>query len=81
MENSKQGSRFQCPYCSQLMSSFEALKTHVLAEHKAEPVPEPEGLINLTVNGESHSILVEPEWTLYQLLHDRMGLDRRQDVL
>jgi aerobic-type carbon monoxide dehydrogenase small subunit (CoxS/CutS family) len=74
MDNSRQGSRFPCPYCYQVMDSFEALKTHVLTDHQAEPVPEPEGLIRLTVNKESHTFLVEPEWTLYQLLHDRMGL-------
>ena len=67
-------SRFLCPYCSNLLDNFDALKTHVLAEHKTEPVPEPEGLIKLIVNGESYEIMVEPEWTLYQLLHDRMGL-------
>jgi xanthine dehydrogenase YagT iron-sulfur-binding subunit len=74
MIDSKQGARFLCPYCSGLLESFEALKKHVLAEHQAEPVPEPAGLIKFSVNGESYSILVEPEWTLYHLLHDRMGL-------
>lgn len=74
MEHSELGFRFRCPYCSQLLESFEDLKTHVLADHQAEPVPEPEGLIKLMVNGESHTFLVEPEWTLYQLIHDRMGL-------
>jgi aerobic-type carbon monoxide dehydrogenase small subunit (CoxS/CutS family) len=74
MENFRQGSSFQCPYCYNLQDSFEALKDHVLAVHKSEPVPEPEGLIHLTVNKESHTFLVEPEWTLYHLLHDRMGL-------
>jgi aerobic-type carbon monoxide dehydrogenase small subunit (CoxS/CutS family) len=73
-EKTKPENQLQCPYCYNLQDSFEALKAHVLAEHKSEPIPEPEGLIRLTVNGEVHRILVEPEWTLYYLLHDQMGL-------
>jgi aerobic-type carbon monoxide dehydrogenase small subunit (CoxS/CutS family) len=73
-EKNEPESRLLCPYCYNLQDSFEALKDHVLAEHKSEPIPEPEDLIRLTVNGEVHTILVEPEWTLYYLLHDRMGL-------
>jgi aerobic-type carbon monoxide dehydrogenase small subunit (CoxS/CutS family) len=74
MENSIQSPRFLCPYCSLHLNSFEALKTHVLNDHRTEQIPEPEGLIHLTINGESQRLLVEPEWTLYYLLHDRMGL-------
>jgi len=66
--------RFLCPYCSCPVEGFEALKIHVLAEHQTEPVPEAEGLINLIVNGNSYKFLVEPEWTLYQLIHDQLGL-------
>lgn len=73
-EKTEPETRLQCPYCYNLQEDFESLKVHVLSEHKTEPVPEKEGLIRLTVNGESHSWLVEPEWTLYTLLHDRMGL-------
>jgi aerobic-type carbon monoxide dehydrogenase small subunit (CoxS/CutS family) len=28
----------------------------------------------LTVNGSVHTLHVEPEWTLYYLIHDRLGL-------
>jgi aerobic-type carbon monoxide dehydrogenase small subunit (CoxS/CutS family) len=73
-ENTEQETRLQCPYCYNLQDSFEALKDHVLAEHKREPLPEGEGLIRLTVNGEAHTLLVEPEWTLYQIIHDKLGL-------
>ena len=31
-------------------------------------------LIKLTVNGEAYERQVEPNWTLYYLLHDKMGL-------
>lgn len=66
--------RLQCPYCSTILDSFEMLKAHVLAEHKTEPVPTPEGLVRLIVNGTVHTIHVEPEWTLYQVIHDKLGL-------
>ena len=67
-------SRFLCPYCSSVCETFDSLKAHVLAEHRSEPVPAPEGLIRLTVNGQVYQVKVEPEWTLYDLIHDKMGL-------
>ncbi|MBL7213131.1 MAG: (2Fe-2S)-binding protein [Desulfobacteraceae bacterium] len=45
-----------------------------MAEHKGQPLPAPEGLIKITVNGESYELQVKPNWTLYYLLHDKMGL-------
>jgi aerobic-type carbon monoxide dehydrogenase small subunit (CoxS/CutS family) len=66
--------RIHCPYCSTILESFEHLKAHVLAEHRMEPVPTPEGLVRLIVNGEVHTIQVEPEWTLYHVIHDKLGL-------
>jgi aerobic-type carbon monoxide dehydrogenase small subunit (CoxS/CutS family) len=63
-----------CPYCNAAFDTFEAMKTHALVEHRAESVPPPEGLIKITVNGERHEVYVEPQWTLYHVLHDRMGL-------
>jgi len=67
-------SQYPCPYCSNLLDSFESLKKHVMSEHKDEPVPKPDGLINLTINGQPYEVMVEPEWTLYQLIHDKLGL-------
>jgi aerobic-type carbon monoxide dehydrogenase small subunit (CoxS/CutS family) len=43
-------------------------------EVKETPIDKPEGLIRLTVNGEAYKLQVEPNWTLYYLLHDKMGL-------
>ena len=63
-----------CPFCSHVCETFEALKAHVLSEHQSESVPTPEGLIRLTVNGQLYQVNVEPEWTLYDLIHDKMGL-------
>lgn len=65
---------FACPYCHQRLEHFEALQRHVLSEHGKAPIPKPEGLIRLTVNGRPYQFIVEPEWTLYQVLHDELGL-------
>jgi aerobic-type carbon monoxide dehydrogenase small subunit (CoxS/CutS family) len=65
--------RFLCPYCAETFDNFEGLRGHVLAEHKDEAVPLPEGVIRLTVNGQDYQTYVEPQWTLNYLLHDRMG--------
>ena len=73
-EVSNGGSRYLCPYCAILHDTFDDLKAHVLAEHKSEPVPTPEGLIQLILNGQAYEVRVEPEWTLYHLIHDKLGL-------
>lgn len=73
-EASSGGSRYLCPYCATLYDTFDDLKAHVLAEHKTEPVPTPEGLIQLTINGQAYEVTVDPEWTLYHLIHDKLGL-------
>ena len=67
-------SKYPCPYCSTTFVTFEELKAHVITEHKTEPLPQPEGLIKLTINGQMYELQVEPEWTLYYLIHDRLGL-------
>mgnify|MGYP001108500688 FL=1 len=65
---------YLCPYCAIRCDNFDALKSHVLEEHKAEPLPEPEGHIQLTINEQKYHIQVEPEWTLYYLIHEKLGL-------
>ena len=67
-------SKYLCPYCSTTFDTFEQLKTHDIAEHKTQPLPQPEGLIRLTVNGQAYELQVQPEWTLYYLIHDKIGL-------
>jgi len=66
--------RYSCPYCLNTFGSFEAIRSHIITDHKTELLPEPEGRIRLTINGQKYSIQVEPEWTLYYLLHDKLGL-------
>ena len=39
--------KYLCPYCSGTLATFESLKEHVVREHKAEPLPSPEGMIKL----------------------------------
>lgn len=63
-----------CPYCGAVFDQWEDLKNHVLKEHGSEPLPRPTGMISLTVNGRSHELMVQPEWTLYQVIHDHLGL-------
>mgnify|MGYP000103033623 CR=1 FL=1 len=65
--------KYICPYCVETYESFEELREHVLAEHKGEPVPLPEGMIRVNINGQDYQVHVEPEWTLNYLLHDKMG--------
>jgi aerobic-type carbon monoxide dehydrogenase small subunit (CoxS/CutS family) len=63
-----------CPYCSKAFPAFEELKNHVVGDHPADKLARPEGLISMTVNGERYDIQVEPEWTLYHVIHDKLGL-------
>jgi len=65
--------RYSCPYCLDTFDSFEAIKSHIIDKHKAEPLPEPEGTIRLTINGQKYRFQVEPDWTLHYLIHDRLG--------
>lgn len=66
--------RYLCPYCQRTFEALDALKGHVVREHQKEPLPRPEGFIRLTINGEPYELKVDPEWTLYHLVHDRLGL-------
>ncbi len=65
--------RYSCPYCLDTLDSFEAIKSHIIDKHKGEPLPEPEGTIHLTINGQKYRFQVEPDWTLHYLIHDRLG--------
>ena len=71
---SKMTNSYLCPYCATRCDSFEAIKSHVLEQHKAQPLPTPEGHIRLTINRQKYSIQVEPEWTLHDLIHEKLGL-------
>ena len=63
-------SKFICPSCSQEFDSLAALQAHVEAEH-----PEAElDVVTLNVNGETHELMVDPNWTLADVLRDKLGL-------
>ena len=63
-----------CPYCRTAFDTVDKLKTHVITEHGTEPLPRPEGLIDLMVNDGRYELQVEPNVTLYTVIHDRLGL-------
>ena len=65
---------YACPYCGETCASAQALKDHVLKTHKGRGLPAPEGRIKLTINKAEYILQVEPNWTLYYLIHDRIGL-------
>ena len=65
--------RYICPYCPMAFKSIEELKGHVTQAHGTEPLPVPEGFIKLMINGKAYDVRTEPEWTLYYVLHDKLG--------
>jgi aerobic-type carbon monoxide dehydrogenase small subunit (CoxS/CutS family) len=73
MHNGRMSSHL-CPYCSAGLDTYELLKAHVVAEHSTESLPLPEDIIRITINEQDYQLHVEPEWTLYHLLHDHLGL-------
>jgi len=73
-EGSHKTTRNLCPYCSTSFDTLEGLKAHVISVHKTEALPKPDGWITMQINGQAHELKVEPEWTLYQVIHDKLGL-------
>ena len=71
---SKETRTFVCPYCGESHDSQDGLKSHVFKSHKGRGLPAAEGRIKLTINKAEHSFLVEPNWTLYYLIHDVLCL-------
>ena len=65
---------YVCPYCGEGFDTAEGLKGHVFKTHKGRSLPGPVGQIRLTVNRAEYVFQVEPEWTLYYLIHDKLGL-------
>lgn len=63
-----------CPHCTKEFDSPETMAAHVLADHRHSDPPSPEGHIRLVINGKAYACEVKPNWTLYQLIHDHLGL-------
>ena len=70
----KEINKFLCPYCGDTLDSADALKSHVFKAHKGRSLPGPVGRIRLFINRAEHVFQVEPNWTLYYLIHDKLGL-------
>ena len=67
--------KYTCPYDSQEFASLAALTSHVNTAHPPEVVTEAvPGLITLTVNGKDVMVEVEPEWTLAEVIRDKLLL-------
>jgi len=67
-------SKYSCPYCSQDQGSFDQLKKHMMQDHPSQPLPRKDGLIAITVNQRKYELAVKPEWTLYDVIHDILGM-------
>jgi len=73
-ENASGPPSYRCPYCRQTFDTYEAIRSHILAGHQAEDLPDPEGIIRFTLNGQKYRLPVETDWTLHYLIHDKLGL-------
>jgi aerobic-type carbon monoxide dehydrogenase small subunit (CoxS/CutS family) len=65
--------QYTCPYCGVSADDIEGLKNHVVSQHGKEPLPLSTKAIRLTINQQNYELKVEPEWTLYQVIHDKLG--------
>jgi aerobic-type carbon monoxide dehydrogenase small subunit (CoxS/CutS family) len=72
--NPEEATNYTCPYCWSVFDDFEAIKLHIMVDHKSESEPDPEGTLRITVNGQKYKMQIDTEWTLHYLLHDRLGL-------
>ncbi len=75
--------KFICPYDDQEFATLVAIETHLDAAHGGEFATTPNGgtvvqaipgAVPLTINGESHVLKVEPEWTMAFVLKEKLGL-------
>ncbi len=61
-------SKFVCPSCSQEFASLAVLQSHSEAEHPGEELTE------LIINGQTYRYQIDPNWTLGEVLREKMGL-------
>ena len=52
--------QYLCPYCGTKFHEFDDLKRHALSVHVGKPAPSPEGMIQLTINGNSTGFRYSP---------------------
>jgi aerobic-type carbon monoxide dehydrogenase small subunit (CoxS/CutS family) len=63
--------QFNCHICSRSFAGYSGLKDHFLTEHPGVIAPV---TVSLNVNGKICVVLIEPQWTLQQVLQFKLGL-------
>ena len=71
-------SKFVCPFCSSEFASLSALTAHVDAEHAAGTAAL--NVVTFTVNGQETTVQVEPNESLHELLHEKLGWTGIKDM-
>ena len=66
--------KFVCPVCEHESDSLEALQSHYRAEHGETPPNAALNIIRIKVNDRPYVIQVKPSQTLYEIIHDELGL-------
>jgi xanthine dehydrogenase YagT iron-sulfur-binding subunit len=63
-----------CPHCSQVFDTLDGMREHILTNHRGSSLPAPQGQIRLHINEREYILDVKPNVTLYDLIHDQLGL-------
>ena len=64
-------SKFICPLDNLEFPTLDALKAHFTTAHPGALLP---ALNTLVINGTTYSLLIQPHWTLLDVLRDKLGL-------
>jgi aerobic-type carbon monoxide dehydrogenase small subunit (CoxS/CutS family) len=67
-------SKFVCPACEQEFDSLAELQSHFKDTHGEEPAPAALNIAKFNVNGRPYEVQVKPSQTLYEVIHDVLGL-------
>lgn len=67
-------SRFVCPVCENESDSLAKLQSHFEAEHGEKPAVAALNVSRFRVNGRPYEVPIKPSQTLYEVIHDVLGL-------
>jgi len=67
-------SKFVCPACEQESDSLAELQSHFKDTHGEEPALAALNIAKFNVNGRPYEVQVKPSQTLYEVIHDVLGL-------
>jgi aerobic-type carbon monoxide dehydrogenase small subunit (CoxS/CutS family) len=70
--------RFICPFDGQEVETLAALQAHIKAVHTETPPVA--AVVKLSVNGRAHEVQIEPNWTLWYVLRDKLGITSPKDM-